>query len=217
MLASNLERARFNMIEQQVRPCEVIDQRVLHTIASVPREQFVPDGYTGLAFADIHLPIGNGQQMMKPLQEARLLQALNVQSGDRVLEIGSGSGFLSACLADLGGQVTSYEIDETLSREAGERLAALGVQNVDLRVGNGLEAEGQFDAIAVTGSIPTYDPRLEKLLVPGGRLFVVIGEAPIMSATLVERTASGEIRRQELFETEVPALANAIEPEHFQF
>jgi protein-L-isoaspartate(D-aspartate) O-methyltransferase len=217
MLASNLERARFNMIEQQVRPCEVIDQRVLNTLSSVPREQFVPDEYAGLAFADIHVPIGAGQQMMKPLQEARLLQALNVQSGDNVLEIGSGSGFLSACLADLGGQVTSYEVEESLSREAGERLAALGVQNIELHSGDGLQAEGQFDAVAVTGSIPAYDARLEALLAPGGRLFVVVGEAPVMSAMLVQRTASGEIRKQELFETELPPLANAAEPEHFQF
>jgi len=220
MLANDLETARFNMIAQQIRPWEVIDERVLETLATVPRERFVDDAYQGLAFADVALPIGEGQAMMKPVQEARMLQALAVQPGDSVLEIGTGSGFVTACLAHLGGVVTSYEIQPALSEAAAGRLAALKVRNVELVAGDGLHASlapASFQVIAVTGSLPTYPGHLEELLAPGGRLFVVVGEEPAMTAMLVTRNDGGEIWRENLFETVVPALQNALQPDPFRF
>ena len=159
MLANDLETARFNMVEQQIRPAEVIDPRVLNALQTVPRERFVGDEYQGLAFADVALPIGEGQQMMKPVQEAHLLQALNVQAGESVLEIGTGSGFITACLAHLGGVVTSYETQATLSESRGGALGCAGGK--ERRTGRRRWPACQsgtqsFKVIAVTGSLPTY-------------------------------------------------------------
>lgn len=220
MLANDLETARFNMIAQQIRPWEVIDERVLDTLQTVPRERFVADEFQGLAFADIAVPIGEGQTMMKPVQEARMLQALAVQPGDSVLEIGTGSGFVTACLAHLGGTVTSYETSATLSEAAAHRLAELDVEHVELVHGNGLAASlapESFDVIAVTGSMPVYDDQLERLLKPAGRMFVVVGEAPAMEAILVSRNEQGEAWREVLFETVLPALEDAPQADHFVF
>ena len=220
MLANDLETARFNMVAQQIRPNEGIDERVLDVLQTVPRERFVPDAYQGLAFADVAIPLTDGQQMMKPWQEARMLQALNVQPGDRVLEIGTGSGFVTACLARLGGTVTSYEIEPDLSRAAAGRLDVLGVQDVELVVGDGLNpglAPGSFDVIAVTGSVPVFPAELESLLAENGRLFVVVGEAPAMTAWLASTNADGEPWRESLFETVLPPLKNAPRPSHFVF
>ena len=220
MLANDIETARFNMVEQQIRPFEVIDPRVLDTLQTMPRERFVGDEYQGLAYADVAVPIGDDQQMMKPVQEAHLLQALNVQPGESVLEIGTGSGFVTACLAALGGIVTSYETRGTLSEAAAERLRALDVKNVELVVGDGLHASlapESFQVIAATGSLPTYPAYLEELLAPGGRMFVVVGEAPAMHAMLVSKNADGEVWKESLFETVVPALDNAPQPDHFVF
>lgn len=220
MSASATENARFNMIEQQIRPCEVIDERVLKALKTVPREAFVGDAYQGLAFADIHVPLGGNSVMMKPVQEGIMLQALNIQEGDRVLEVGTGSGFISACILELGGKLTSFEIDAELSAAAAQRLAALGYEGADLRVGDIFDAQladGSFDAIAVTGSMPTGAERLESLLAPGGRLFVIKGEQPVMCATLVSRSEKGELAREGLCETLLPALQNAPQPERFQF
>ena len=220
MLANDIETARFNMVEQQIRPFEVIDPRVLDTLQTMPRERFVGDEYQGLAYADVAVPIGDGQEMMKPVQEAHLLQALNVQPGESVLEIGTGSGFLTACLATLGGVVTSYEIRTALSEAAAERLRTLQVQNVELVAGDGLHASlapESFQVIAVTGSVPSYPAYLEELLAPGGRMFAVVGEAPAMHAMLVSKNAGGEVWKESLFETVVPALDNAPQPDHFVF
>jgi protein-L-isoaspartate(D-aspartate) O-methyltransferase len=220
MLANDLETARFNMVAQQIRPAEVIDERVLETLQSVPREQFVPAEYRGLAFADVALPIGAGESMMKPVQEARMLQALAVQPGDSVLEIGTGSGFVTACLAHLGGTVTSYEIDPALSEQAAQRLSRLGFEQVELVAGDGLHASlapASFQVIAVTGSLPDYPDYLEALLAPGGRMFVVVGDAPAMHAMLVSRNAAGETWREQLFETVLPPLHKAPEHDRFVF
>jgi protein-L-isoaspartate(D-aspartate) O-methyltransferase len=220
MLANEIETARHNMVVQQIRPNEVIDERVLATLSSVPREKFVPSEYLGLAFADVAVPIGEGQSMMKPVQEARMLQALQVSEGDSILEIGTGSGFVAACLADLGGTVTSYEIHEGLSRAAAERLEQLQVKGVELVVGDGLHASlapRSFDVIAVTGSLPTYPAFLEDLLAPGGRMFAVVGEAPAMTAMLISRNHEGDIWRDSLFETVLPTLEHAPQPNHFVF
>lgn len=220
MLANDLETARFNMIAQQIRPWEVIDERVLGVLQSVPRERFVAEQYQGLAFADVAVPIGDGQHMMKPVQEGRMLQALDVRAGERVLEIGTGSGFIAACLAQLGGQVTSYEIRQTLSESAAARLAALGLDGVETIVGNGLDtgqAPRSFDVIAVTGSLPTHLDSLGELLKPGGRLFVVVGEAPVMNAVLATRSDAGELWRETLFETVLAPLDLAPQPNRFEF
>ncbi|WP_078118090.1 protein-L-isoaspartate O-methyltransferase family protein [Thiosocius teredinicola] len=220
MLANDLELARFNMVAQQIRPNEVIDERVLESLQAVPRERFVSDEYCKLAFADVEIPIGEGEVMMKPLLEARMLQALQVEADDSVLEIGTGSGFITACLARLGGVVTSYEIHPALSKAASDRLTALETKHVELVTGDALNASlapDTFKVIAVTGSLPTYSESLEMLLAPGGRMFVVVGEAPAMTAMLVTRNDDGEIWKENLFETVVPALHNAPQPSHFTF
>ena len=220
MLVNDLETARFNMVAQQIRPFEIFDARVLDALQNVPRERFVGDEFQGLAFADVAVPIDEGQQMMKPVQEAHLLQALNVQPGESTLEIGTGSGFITACLAYLGGVVTSYEIRAALSKEAAGRLDELQVKNVELVAGDGLHASlapNSFKVIAVTGSLPSYPAALEDLLAPGGRLFVVVGEGPAMTAILTTRNADGEIWQEKLFETVLPALDNAPQPSHFVF
>ncbi len=220
-MAFSSEQARFNMIEQQIRPWEVFDARVLGTMRDMPREGFVPEAYVGLAYADFEVPIGSGQCMMVPRLVGRMLQALDVKPGDRVWEIGTGTGYATACLAALGGVVVSQEIDAALLASARERLEKQGVRRVDLREGDALAqpAEGRFDAIAVTGSLPTDAPlqALQERLTPGGRLFAVIGEAPVMEAVLVTRVGERSFRRESLFETARPALANVPEPERFAF
>lgn len=220
MRAHDPDTARFNMVAQQVRPWEVIDERVLDVLQSVPRERFVGEDYAGLAFADVEVPIGHGQVMMKPVVEARMLQALAIQPGDSVLEIGTGSGFVTACIARLAQSVTSYEIRDALSQAAAPRLAALGIDNAELVHGDAFEVTlvpRSVDVIAVTGSTPLYPDALEDLLAPGGRLFVIVGEAPAMTATLVTRNADGEIWKEQLFETVVPALLNAPKVAAFSF
>lgn len=220
MLLSDMENARFNMIEQQIRPCEIIDQRVLDTLKSVPREKFVSEAYQGLAFADVHVPLDGGQAMMKPMQEGLMLQALDVHAGDRVLEVGTGSGFITACLLHLGGRVTSYEIDAGLSARAGERLTDLGMHGAELVNGDIFAADlpaASFDVIAVTGSLPLAPGGLERLLAPGGRMFLIHGEKPVMRASLVTRSEQGEVNIEDLAETLLPPLQNAPQPEQFTF
>ncbi len=220
MQPDDFETARFNMVAQQIRPWEVIDERVLDVLQTVPRERFVDPEYVGLAFADVAVPLGEGESMMKPVQEARMLQSLNVQPGDSVLEIGTGSGFVTACLARLGGIVTSYEISEPLAAKARKHLEAGSYRNIELVVGDALHASlapETFDVIAVTGSVPVYPTNLEALLKPNGRMFVVVGGAPAMQAMLVSRSDAGEIWRESLFETVLPELKNAPQADHFVF
>jgi len=218
----NSEQARFNMIEQQIRPWEVMDERVLGTMMEIPREPFVPDAYRGLAYADIEVPLGSDQLMMAPRVVARMLQALDVRPEDRVLEIGTGSGYGTACLAALGRKVVSIEAAAGLLAQARETLQQQGVRNVEVRKGDGLAGPvdgGPFDVIAVTGSLPSEEPLedLEAQLKDGGRLFVVVGEDPVMEALLITRTGDRELRRETLFETSLPALDKVPEPEHFSF
>lgn len=220
MLASDTENARFNMIEQQIRPCEVIDERVLEALRTVPRERFVPTAYLGVAFADIHVPLRDECVMMKPVQEGLMLQALNVQPGERVLEIGTGSGFVTACLHHLGGKITSVEIDDELSAEAGQHLAELGISDAELVAGDVFELpleNAAFDVVAVTGSLPMASEKLDRLLAPGGRMFYIVGDEPVMTATLVTRSESGELLREGLCETLLPPLHNAPRPNPFTF
>ncbi len=219
MLANNIDNARFNMVAQQIRPCEVIDEQVLHILAEAPREKFVPKEYRGLAYADIHVQLDGGQIMMKPLQEASMLQALELAEGDKVLEIGTGSGFITACLAKLGGKVVSYEIDSALREQASQHLTAQGI-DAELHNGDVFSAdlpERGFDVIAVTGALPAINDQLEALLAPGGRMYAIIGQDPMMLATLITRDQDGNIQRETLYETVIPALQNAPVPDNFRF
>ncbi len=218
MMDVNLEQARFNMIEQQIRPWEVLDQGVLDLLMRVPREDFVPPRYRNLAFADMNIPIGHDQVMMAPKVEARLLQALDVQPDDVVLEVGTGSGYLTALLAHLGRHVYSVEIFEDLSAAAGERLAAHGLDNVTLDTGDaarGWSRHGPYDVIVLTGSVPVLEETWKRDLAPDGRLFAIVGEPPVMNARLVTRVAENEWASEDLFETLLPPLVNAPRPQRF--
>jgi len=220
MIMTDIEKARYNMAEQQVRPWEVVDERVLSVIQQVPRERFVPHAYRNLAFADIRIPLGHDEVMMEPKVEARMLQALAIKPTDHILEIGTGSGFVTACLATLGSSVVSYDIHEDFIESAGEKLAKQGINNVHLHLGNPLGMEDLpvegFDVVAVTGSMPTYNTALEAVLAPGGRLFQVVGESPLMHAMLVTRRGDAFIQ-DFLFETDLPPLRHIPELPHFHF
>ena len=215
----NTEAARIQMINQQVRAWEVLEPAVLRALSEVPREEFVPAAYRALAFADTAIPLGHGQCMMTPPVEGRLLQALAISPADRILEIGTGSGFLAACLARLGGHVTTLEIFADLADCARQVLKATGVHPVEVVTADvyAWQPAHPFDCIAITGSLPEYDTRFQEWLSPGGRLFAVIGAAPIMDACLVRRGADGTFDRESLFETVIPPLINAVEPDRFIF
>lgn len=220
MIVPSYEEARFNMVEQQVRPWEVLDATVLELIGNLPREHFVPDNYKGLAYADIEIPLGDGQKMMFPRVEGRILQALAIQPTDNILEVGTGSGYLTACLAKLGNKVVSEEINPTFTEQARQRLAELQINNVELRTVDSLSEaaeSGRFDAIAVTGSLPEMPETFKQRLNIGGRLFVVIGQSPAMSAYLVTRTGENEWQSEALFETDIVPLTNAPVIRKFEF
>ena len=215
----NTDFARRQMVEQQVRAWDVSDAAILNILGAVPREQFVAAGFEPLAFADTQLPIGHGQVMMTPTVEGRLLQALAIKSSDAVLEIGTGSGFLTACFARLADSVTSIDIHEDFLESASENLADSGIKNFELLNMDATQQmpERAYDVIAVTGSIEVFDPRYVMALKPDGRLFVVVGAAPTMEALLVERTSDANWRTTSLFETELPALVNGALPPQFFF
>ena len=211
--------ARQQMVEQQVRAWDVLDPEVLQVLKDIPREQFVPIGFESLAFADTEIPIGHGEFMMTPTIEGRVLQALDPEPGDRVLEIGTGTGFLAACLARLSGDVTSLDIHEEFTRTAQANLEDAGVDGVTLLTMDGTRElpDDKFDAIAVTGSIELFDPRFAEALNVGGRLFVVVGTRPAMDARLVTRTSEREWNSQSLFETVLAPLINGTQPPRFSF
>ncbi len=214
----NLEQARFNMVEQQIRTWEVLDQRVLDLMSQVPREEFAPPAYRNLAFADTCIPLGHGQSMMCPRVEARLLQALQIEPDEHVLEIGTGSGFVTALLARMAARVTSVEIHDSLRRDALAKLESHGIDNVELHTGDashGWEPGAPYDVIAVTGSVPVLDECFQKLLAVGGRLFVIVGQEPAMEALLITRTGPSQWTTDDLFETVVPALIGVQQPERF--
>lgn len=211
--------AREQMVEQQVRAWDVLDGRVLDILRKVPREAFVPAEYRDLAYADTAIPLAHGVSMMPPMQVGRLLQALSVKQDDQVLEIGTGSGFLCACLAGLAAKVRSIDMHEDLTADAARRLEEQGIQNVRLetRDANTLDEQSAYDVIAVTASLPKYTSNFEKALKIGGRLFVVVGTGPVMEAMLVTRLAADKWVREVLFETSLPPLANSQQPEKFRF
>ncbi|MFQ5642455.1 MAG: protein-L-isoaspartate O-methyltransferase [Thiogranum sp.] len=216
----NLEQARFNMVEQQIRTWDVLDDRILDTLSTTPREDFVPEQYRALAFTDISVPLAHDQVMMPPRLEGRLLQSLTIQPGDQILEIGTGSAYLTACLAKLGSSVQSVDLYEDFTTRAAELLKQHRIGNVTLASGDaaaGWTSDTGFDVIAVTGSLPVLHEGFHTLLRPGGRLFVIVGKPPIMQALLITRVGEQEWNRESLFETSVPALVNAPKPEAFRF
>jgi len=215
----NKDFARQQMIEQQVRAWDVFDVNVLEALKEVPRELFVPEGFAALAFADSEIPIGHGQVMMTPTIEGRALQALALAGGENVLEIGTGSGFLTAVLAKLSAHVTSIDIYDDFLDAARRRLEDCEIDNVDLIKMDGMKElpGGAFDAIVVTGSIQTFDSRFAEALNPGGRLFVVVGDTPAMSATRVTRFDTETWQSDTLFETDLAPLINGALPPQFSF
>lgn len=215
----NTDFARQQMVNQQVRAWNVLNDDILDVLKTVPREQFVPAGFESLAFADTEIPIGHGQSMMTPTIEGQVLQALDLKASDKVLEIGTGTGFLAACLARLAGAVTSIDIFDDFLKTAAANLEDSGIDDVELLKMDAtkeLPAE-RYDAIAVTGSIESFDPRFVEALKPQGRLFVVIGAAPVMEACLVQRTGDNDWHTENLFETELTPLVNASLSPQFSF
>lgn len=213
----NIEQARHNMVEQQVRPWDVLDARVLDALGQVRREDFVPQAYRSLAFADLSLPLAHGEVMLKPVVEGRILQALALTPEDSVLEIGTGAGFLTACLARLAHEVVSVEQHADLAEGAQRALHAAGIVNVRVEVAeavNAYEPKREFDAVVVTGAVYALPERFKRWVKPGGRLFVVQGESPAMQALLLTRNGD-RYASESLFETDLPYLTNAAPPQRF--
>jgi protein-L-isoaspartate(D-aspartate) O-methyltransferase len=217
----NLEQARFNMVEQQIRTWEVLDQDVLDLLYLVPREEFVPPQHRSLAFSDIHIPLGEGERMWEPKMEARVLQELTVRkSTDRVLEVGTGSGYLTALLAHRAAHVYSVEVKPALAELGRSNLERHGAENLTLEVGDaarGWSRHAPYEVIVLTGSSPLLPRAFLEQLAAGGRLFAVTGEAPAMNARLVVCTAPGAYHSTDLFETVIAPLVNAEQPSRFRF
>jgi protein-L-isoaspartate(D-aspartate) O-methyltransferase len=211
--------ARQQMVDQQIRTWEVLDPRVLDVFAMVPREAFVPPEYRDLAFADTAIPIGSGQSMLAPKIQGRILQALSIAAGESVLEVGSGSGYLAACLSLLGSSTRSIDIHPQFTAMSKANLRAVPRASVEFETRDAFSSAplGEYDAIAVTGSLPVYDARFERSLRLGGRLFAIVGEAPVMDAMLVRRVDNAEWIRESLFETVVEPLINATAARQFVF
>jgi protein-L-isoaspartate(D-aspartate) O-methyltransferase len=215
----DIEQARCNMVEQQIRTWDVLDQGVLDLLFVVRREEFVPPAWRLLAFSDLEIPLGGGARMWSPKMEARVIQELRLVPGESVLEIGTGSGYLAALLAGMGTRVRSVEIDAGLAAEAKARLARAGIEAVEVEVGDGARGWGSatYDAIVLTGSTPEMPDRFVQQLNPGGRVFAVVGEAPVMTARLVRWVAPGALAERTLFETMLEPLKNAATPARFEF
>jgi len=216
----DFEQARYNMVEQQIRPWDVLDQGVLDLLFKVRREDFVPEAHRSLAFVDMEIPLGHGEFMWSPKLEARVLQELDIRRNDRVLEIGTGSGYLTALLAAEAAEVVSVDIQPDFTAAAGQKLRAHGIGNVELHTGDAAtdwDDEDGFDVIVLTGSTPLLSDALVRRLRTNGRLFAVVGEAPVMHAQLVTCNAPGAYRSVTLFETCVKALVNAPHPAAFVF
>lgn len=219
-MSFDIELARHNMIDNQVRPWSVLDMRVLDTLGSVRREEFVPAACRNLAFADMAIPLGHGEVMMKPVVEGRLLQSLALEAGESVLEIGTGSGYLTACLASMASHVTSVELHPDFTKTARDNLTRAGIDNVTLATADAVRdyrPGDRFDAVVVTGAVPEVPARFLDWLKPGGRAFFVHGASPVMHAVLCHRDDDGAVRRQSLFETDLPYLVHAAPVPTFIF
>ncbi|RCS29208.1 protein-L-isoaspartate O-methyltransferase [Rhodanobacter denitrificans] len=219
-MAMNIEQARLNMVENQVRPWEVLDGRVLDVLGRVRREDFVAAEHRQLAFADLCLPLGHGEVMMKPVVEGRVLQALELLPTDSVLEIGTGSGFLTACLASLAARVSSVDIHADFTAAAARRLQNAGIANANVATGeavNEWQPDGLFDALVVTGAVHAIPPRWLAWLKPGARALVIRGQSPVQQATLLTHEGAGRCREETLFETDLPYLTHAEPPQRFVF
>ncbi|NIA55616.1 protein-L-isoaspartate O-methyltransferase [Massilia sp. TW-1] len=216
----NIEQARFNMIEQQIRPWNVLDQDVLDLLHVVKREQFVPAAYQNLAFADVEIPLPGGEAMLAPKFEARILQEVGVRKHETVLEIGTGSGYMAALLAHRAAKVTTVEINPETAELAKKNLANAGIHNVTVETGNGAEgwAKGApYDAIVISGALEVLPEAFLKQVKVGGRIAAIIGQAPVMEAAIITRTGEDTYGTIKVFETNVRYLAGAPVPSHFQF
>jgi len=213
------ETARYQMIGQQLRTWHVLDDRIVEAMSALPREIFVPPAWQKLAYADTAIPLGHGKWLARPEIQGRALQALLPQPGENALEIGCGTGYLTACLARLAGNVTGVELHAGLAAVARRNLAALGIDNAEVLEGDGLAMEfsDRFDVICINGSLPGSAERFENFLALGGRLFVVTGKPPVMEALRITRVAESEWRRDGVFETCLPPLENARQPAEFVF
>lgn len=219
-MSMNFEQARFNMVEQQVRPWEVLDERVLALLEKTHREDFVPVRYRKMAFTDMAIPLDHGQSMMKPVIEGRLLQALELKPDETALEIGTGSGFITACLSRMAKQVISVDLYEQFTNEVAAKLKEKGISNVELETGNvmtGWQPEQAHDVLVVTGSVPSIPDHFRGWVNPGGRIFVVCGDEPAMEAMLLTKLSATEWREESLFETDLARLIGAERAPEFEF
>lgn len=214
-----MEQARFNMIEQQIRPCDVLETRILELLKQVRREHFVPQAQRALAFVDMEIPLGHGAAMWAPKLEARVVQELHLSRADKVLEVGTGSGYLTALMATLAGHVTSVEIVPELNAMAKQHLQAYHRDNITLEVGDAAQGWGsnQYDVIVLTGSTPILPAVFQNSLKVGGRMFAIVGDAPVMQARLIKCVSAGVFETVTIMETSVPALQNAEQPKRFVF
>jgi protein-L-isoaspartate(D-aspartate) O-methyltransferase len=213
-------QARFNMVEQQIRPWNVLDQNVLDMLLDMRREDFVPAAYRNLAFVDMEIPLGHGEVMLTPKLEARIIQELAIKKTDKVLEIGTGSGYMTAMLAREAYHVYSVEIVPEFKSLAAEKLRAHGIHNVTLELGDaarGWNRHGYYDVIVLTGSVPVLPEAFLASMNRGGRMFAVVGDAPVMEAKLITCLGEGACRTTDLFETCVPPLRNVLQPQRFSF
>ena len=216
----NFAVARHNMVEQQIRPWDVLDQRVLSLVDHSPREDYVPDQYRNLAYVDMNIPLGHGQVMMAPKLEARLLQELAIQPVDRILEIGTGSGYMTSLLAALGAHVYSVEIIPELKASAHQKLDAHAVTNITIEVGDGArgwDRHAPYDVVLITGSLPLLPKAFKQGLCLGGRMVAIVGRSPAMEAKLIQRLGPDSWTEVSLFETNLPPLLNAEQPTRFVF
>jgi protein-L-isoaspartate(D-aspartate) O-methyltransferase len=216
----NFEQARFNMVEQQVRTWEVLDEHVLQLLETTHREDFVPLRYRKMAFTDMAIPLDHGQTMMKPVVEGRLLQSLELKPDETVLEIGTGSGFITACLAQMAKQVISVDLYEQFTNEVAAKLKEKGIHNVELETGNvmtGWQPELAHDVLVVTGSVSVIPDHFRGWVNPSGRIFVVCGEEPAMEAKLLTKLNATEWREESLFETDLARLIDAEKAQEFEF
>ncbi len=219
-MPSHLDQCRYNMVEQQVRPWDVLDDKVLNVLEKIPRDQYVPEKYKGLSYADTAIPLNATQKMMHPIIEGRILQLLNIQPEDDVLEIGTGSGYLTACLASLACHVDSIEIDEELLDLAAKTLLAQGILNVNLSCDNGLKlsnADKKYNIVVLTGAVNQIPQAFRNALAIHGKMFVVAGKSPVMEAHIITRKNNNEWKDEVIFETELTPLVHGEQKPEFTF